>query len=253
MPPLPAALVVAHPGHELRLHRWLEVARPLVFVLTDGSGSGRSRIGSTLDILASTGCTAGSIMGALTDREIYRMMLDGDIDPVAEMTIEVAQSVIARGIRSVVADAFELYNPTHDLCSVMARLASERAGVMPYEYSVTAAPGGEGELLRLDDAAIARKLAAAHRYEGLREEVDGLVSRIGADALTRELLKPVDTALPLTSGGGKPFYETYGEQRVAEGHYKTVIRYETHFRPFVQKLTAAVQGAPAAAAHRAWR
>ena len=35
-----AALVVAHPGHELRVHGWLEVARPVVCVSTDGSGHG---------------------------------------------------------------------------------------------------------------------------------------------------------------------------------------------------------------------
>jgi hypothetical protein len=76
MLPSPAALVVAHPGHELRVHRWLEIARPLVFVITDGSGSGRSRIRSTTDLLA----TAGSIMGAFTDQEINRLMLNGDVD-----------------------------------------------------------------------------------------------------------------------------------------------------------------------------
>lgn len=72
MIPSPAGLIVAHPGHELRLYRWLEIARPLVFVMTDGSGSGRSRIASTIEILDSIGCAAGSVMGAFTDREIYR-------------------------------------------------------------------------------------------------------------------------------------------------------------------------------------
>ena len=28
-----AALIVAHPGHELRVHHWMELARPLVLVL----------------------------------------------------------------------------------------------------------------------------------------------------------------------------------------------------------------------------
>ena len=32
------ALVIGHPGHELLVHGWLEVARPIVFVFTDGSG-----------------------------------------------------------------------------------------------------------------------------------------------------------------------------------------------------------------------
>ncbi|HUE39393.1 MAG TPA: hypothetical protein VMR29_07805 [Candidatus Binatia bacterium] len=40
-----AARVVAHPGHELRVHHWMERVRPVVCVLTNGSGaSGCSRI-----------------------------------------------------------------------------------------------------------------------------------------------------------------------------------------------------------------
>ena len=58
----PAALVVAHPGHELRVHHWLERTAPVVCVLTDGSGAnGRSRIGSTLGLLRLAGADAGPI------------------------------------------------------------------------------------------------------------------------------------------------------------------------------------------------
>ena len=94
----PAALVIAHPGHELRLHHWLERARPRVFVLTDGSGSGRPRIQSTIEILEATGCTAGSIMAPFTDREICRMLLDGDVDLVLAMPLDLADGLIDHGI-----------------------------------------------------------------------------------------------------------------------------------------------------------
>src|SRR4051794_12943436 len=170
MTPSPAALVIAHPGHELRLHHWLETARPRVFVITDGSGSGRSRIQSTTAVLEATGCTAGSIMAAVTDHEIYRMLLDGEVDPVYGMTLDLAEGLVDHGIRAVVADACEWYNPTHDLCSVMARLAAERAAqstgrrIACYEYAVTDAASDEGETLELDDAALSRKTTAAHRY-----------------------------------------------------------------------------------------
>jgi hypothetical protein len=33
LPDSPAALVIGHPGHELRVHGWMEHARPQVFVL----------------------------------------------------------------------------------------------------------------------------------------------------------------------------------------------------------------------------
>ena len=32
-------LVIAHPGHELRLYGWIAQTKPLVCILTDGSGS----------------------------------------------------------------------------------------------------------------------------------------------------------------------------------------------------------------------
>src|SRR5947208_5047344 len=73
-----AALIVAHPGHELRLYHWLERARPLTFILTDGSGhTARSRVPSTSAALARAGARQGSIFGALADRELYQAVLAG--------------------------------------------------------------------------------------------------------------------------------------------------------------------------------
>ena len=41
------ALVVAHPGHELRVYGWLALRKPDVYILTDGSGhTGNSRLDS---------------------------------------------------------------------------------------------------------------------------------------------------------------------------------------------------------------
>ena len=55
-------LVVAHPGHELRVYGWMMQARPVVHVLTDGSGAdGESRIGSTTALRPDVGATRGSI------------------------------------------------------------------------------------------------------------------------------------------------------------------------------------------------
>jgi hypothetical protein len=131
----------------------------------------------------------------------------------------------------------------------MGRLAAERAGLATsrriacYEYAVTEAASDGGETLDLDDAALSRKTAAAHRYEALSLEVENLIARIGIDALRREVIRPVTTDLELMQPHSKPFYETHGESRVAAGQYSTVIRYEQHFRPFVAKLIAAVRNA----------
>ena len=67
----PALLVVGHPGHELMVHGWLEAARPLVMVLTDGSGhAGVSKYASTAALMARAGATPGPIFGRFTDVEI---------------------------------------------------------------------------------------------------------------------------------------------------------------------------------------
>jgi hypothetical protein len=63
-----AALVVAHPSHELRLHGWLEQARPYVCILTDGGGrAGEPRLARTTEVLFRAGARHGAIYGRLSD------------------------------------------------------------------------------------------------------------------------------------------------------------------------------------------
>src|SRR5437660_1178518 len=70
------ALFIAHPGHELLVHGWVELVKPSVFVLTDGSGrTNQSRLESTTAILNQTGAKRGRIYGRLTDRASYSAIL----------------------------------------------------------------------------------------------------------------------------------------------------------------------------------
>ncbi|HEX7190784.1 MAG TPA: hypothetical protein VF381_04340 [Thermoanaerobaculia bacterium] len=231
--PAPAALVVAHPGHELRLFHWLELDRPTVFVLTDGSGrSGRSRVQSTRAVLAAIGCAEGSVMGRFTDAEVYRAIMEGDVRGVAEVTCELRGALAS--FRTVVFDAMELYNPAHDLCHVMASLAASPS-IERYVYAVVDAPG-EGITLALDDTAFERKMAMAHRYEDLSTDIDELTSKIGTDALRHEVFyRPSPTAEK------KPYYEIRGEEQVRAGKYRSVLRYREHFVPFMNALAASQQ------------
>jgi hypothetical protein len=229
--PSPAALVVAHPGHELRLFHWLETDNPTVFVLTDGSGrSGRSRLESTRAVLAATGSAEGSVMGRFTDAEVYRAILGGDVRQLAGVTRELKRAL--SGFRTVVSDAMELYNPAHDLCHVMARLAAP-SDAGQFSYAVVEAPG-EGITLAIDDDAFARKMAMAHRYDDIATDIDELISRIGVEGLRREIFF---RATPV-SANAKPYYEIRGEEQVRAGKYETVLRYREHFLPFVAGLRA---------------
>src|SRR5207247_3368478 len=107
-----AALIIAHPGHELRVYGWLNRARPLVFVLTDGSGhTGRSRLNATTRILRELGSEPGGIYGRLTDAEIYSAIIERNLDLFVALTEELAEAFVMHETDYVVADALEGYNP----------------------------------------------------------------------------------------------------------------------------------------------
>jgi len=241
-------LLVAHPGHELRLHRWLELARPSLFVLTDGSGSaGTSRVPSTHAVLANVGARAGSMVAPFTDAQIYDAILRRDTTNVAAATLRLAEACV--DAEFVVTDSWEGYNPAHDVCRILGELATERASLLAgrtiplYEYPVVQpfeVSGDAGEIvIRLDEAAVERKIAAAYAYTELRSDVDEMLHIAGADQLRLEVLRPASP--PVTSG--KPFYETRGEQQVAAGRYDVVLRYRDHLAPFVEALVETVRSA----------
>src|SRR5438874_2689284 len=123
-----AALVIAHPGHELCVHGWLENARPRVFVLTDGSGrSGQSRLNSTSEILSAAGARCGSIFGRFSDLSIYTAILEGDFGVFEQLVIELADSFVRDEVEYVSGDATEGYNTIHDTCRIVINAAVELA------------------------------------------------------------------------------------------------------------------------------
>src|SRR5215467_15612703 len=74
------AVVVGHPGHELKVFGWIAEHRPQVHVITDGSGrQGVSRLPSTAKLLAGLSAEPGDIFGSASDAEIYRALLETDI------------------------------------------------------------------------------------------------------------------------------------------------------------------------------
>jgi hypothetical protein len=244
-----AALVIGHPGHELRVHHWLELARPLTFVLTDGSGrEHRSRLSSTAKILRVTGAKPAAIFGHWTDAEAYDILLTGNLDALIEVTQDLARAFLKNDIRAVAADAMEGFNPTHDLCRYLtnaAILIAEREAGFPianFDFPLVglpdSAPPGLREkcvCLKLDEHALARKRAAAENYPEMKPEVEAAISRFGLEVFAIELFRPVTSELAMALSD-EPYYETHGENRVKEGHYSQVIRYRQHVAPLMRAL-----------------
>jgi len=249
----PALLVVAHPGHELRVHGWLERARPEVWVLTDGGGrTGIGRLDSSRTVIERAGAGVGPVFGAFTDREAYRFLLLGEVEPVARLVERLADRLAAEESIYVVGDAFEGFNPIHDLCRVTVDLAAARAELLTgrridsFDFPLEAAPDTLGEIggdlrLLLDEAAVARKVAAARAYQEMAAEVDRALAGHGEVAFAVERLRPVDALRPLAARlHGPPLYERFGEDRVAAGTYREVLRFAEHFAPFVAGLAGAL-------------
>ncbi|HST53001.1 MAG TPA: hypothetical protein VLJ61_13400 [Pyrinomonadaceae bacterium] len=272
-----SAIVVAHPGHEVRIHGFVERERPRVFVLTDGSGRmGSSRIDATARYLEKFGARRGTVFGRFADSEVYRRVLARDFDTFVSLAEELAESFASEGTGKVVGDATEGYNSTHDITRLVTNAAVEmasrarRATIANYDFPVVRRPDHcpahlreRSVWLRLDDAALARKLAAAFEFfpELAAEVRDSMRGRgdqrvvehfdlgcdehaatdlSGLEMFRVECLRPVFRSEP-PSDGRVPFYELQGEMRVAAGVYERVIRYREHLRPLADALAESVE------------
>jgi hypothetical protein len=242
------SVVVAHPGHELMVHHFLERNRPLYFCLTDGSGGGaKSRVDSTSRLLRQVGGTAGGIYGRFSDREIYRLLLDRRVEVFAGLADELAKNLIDHGIECVAGDAMEGFNPSHDICRALidgaVAIVEARTGrvLQNYEFAVHTDPApiaGEATIrLKLDDAALERKIAAAMAYPEMQGEVRAALNKFGKQSFAVEYLRPATTSAMLgTFEITPPRYELLGEIRVSEGRYREIVRYREHLFPVFAAL-----------------
>jgi hypothetical protein len=247
--PTDAQLLIAHPGHELLLHGWIRRAKPVVHVLTDGSGhSSAPRLAMTAELLGNAGARPGAIFGRLSDREAYAMILEGNIPLLLSVMTDLAMELGKRRSKMVVCDAAEGYNPVHDLCRLIAGAAIDMANIdaRQYEYAVVNGPDSfdpiDDEVLRLElnDVAFAAKMNTAGRFATVLPDVEDLLSRHGAEAYQRETFRRVIDWTDL-GAGGSPAYERFGEKRVAADRYRRVIRKAEHIVPLRDALRASVE------------
>jgi hypothetical protein len=244
-----AALVIAHPGHELRVLNWLGLARPTVFILTDGSGHFQnSRLHRTTKILKSLGAGQGSIYGRLTDIEIYSAMLRGDIDLFVGLAAELAQTLLGDRTEYIVGDADEGYNPAHDVCRMLINAAVKKAfrmgvclenfeALMAYKSNDLVSGAMPGAIsIDSDQQAQALKLETAREYSELTPEVNRILAQEGPGALGFECLRPVSDDSGDFRAKEPPYYEVYGAKQVAAGRYQQVIRYRDHILPIAEGL-----------------
>src|SRR5688572_16300149 len=93
------ALVIGHPGHELRVLGWLRATKALVVVLTDGSGhGGNPRLALTKRLIEITDAEASPLYGVTSDLEIYRAILEQDMPFFIALAGRLAELLVQREI-----------------------------------------------------------------------------------------------------------------------------------------------------------
>lgn len=250
-------LMIAHPGHELRVYGWVSKVKPLVCVLTNGAGhTGKSRLDSTSRILASVGATSGNIYGGYADTEIYQAILAHDFSFFTDVVDDLVQLLISQEIEYIVGDASEGYNPGHDICRLLIDTAVEIVrqrtgnGITNIDFLLTGNPAQIPHevtqntiQLILDTATLQRKLEVSRSYAEMTSEVELAIENFGEESFRTESFRLVKFSEFLTSGNQQiPFYEQHGERQVTAGYYQHVIRYRQHMLPLIDALQQFVKG-----------
>jgi hypothetical protein len=250
------AFLAGHPGHELKVFGWIAEYKPRVYVITEGSGrQGIPRLSSTTRLLAKLGVEKDRVFGWISDRDLYRATLAGDTGLFLALLDRITESFIVNGVDLVVGDAMEGFNPTHDLCRALVdasveavsrktgrRIPNYRFCLTEWERSRREHHGPECSHFILDNQALYKKIEAAEKYAELKEEVHEAIAIRGKEYFRVECLKIVSEPFCQWDDSGTPEYEIRGEQRVAEGAYPAVIRFEQHVGPIAAAIRSYATG-----------
>lgn len=194
------ALCIAHPGHELRLHGFLEQACPFVFILTDGSHrTGHDMIMDSIRVIDKATkygkkITIGFLKSEaskkifklrnrnapegeqhLKDSQIYSEILN-QYTGILEFFIldTMVKNLIRYNIDYLVSDSSEGTNICHEIMSIMSDIAIKKVKkqtgkeIIKYDFTIDN-PYNEKLSddcihIKLDEAAVNRKLDSLVKY-----------------------------------------------------------------------------------------
>jgi hypothetical protein len=243
-------VIVCHPGHELRILSWMTANRPLVLILTDGSGSSEvSRLDLSAALVRNVGATIGPVFGRYTDRQLYSLILNRDFDAFIALAGEIAGILLEVDAEVVAGDMSEGFNSGHDVCRLLIQAAACRVArlrekpLLNYEFPLDRLAGDAAHRRpavafdMTEDAAIAKLDRARRDYPRLAHEIDRAVAAFGAKVAASEVLYEAPSAVETEWRGNEPpFYEAFGARRVAAGRYAETITHTAHIRPLAIAL-----------------
>jgi hypothetical protein len=244
------ALIIGHPGHELRAYTFVKKYKPDVFILTDGSGLNKaSRIHETIRILDSLGAKFQDSIRIFTDIELYNIILEQDLSEILLYKNSLKDIIIRNQYDIIVGDALEGFNPTHDICRYLINgivsdisVNNNLEEILNYDLVLDSAPNNisidnnvEGLSFQLSYEEFQMKVNAAMNYPELKYEVDTAIEKYGKEVFSWESFGRVSDLNQISNWDTlKPYYECFGEKRVGEGSYSRVITFENHIRPIAE-------------------
>lgn len=241
-----AAMVIGHPGHELRAFKYIKEFKPDVFILTDGSGSvNEPRLYQSIRLIEANGARYMESFPAIPDREMYRMILENQTEKILAIKARLKSFILEAGYDCIVGDALEGFNPTHDLCrylinGIITDIKEETGlSIRTYDFLLDEAPNNipqssnhQGISLELSPAEFDEKLEAANNYPELKYEVEYAINRFGREAFYWESFRKVNDLSEIRNWKGEePYYETFGRKRIEEGLYSDLITFDHHLKP----------------------
>jgi hypothetical protein len=249
-----AALIIGHPGHELRAFAFIKRYKPDVYILTDGSGSKNdSRLNQSIKVLDNIGAKFQDSLRVFKDKELYSLISGQNSSDIIDYKNSLKQLIVEKDYDMIIGDALEGFNPTHDICRyIINSIALETStldfskNILNYDFLLDSAPNILSEennvgglSIRLSDEEFQMKFNAAMGYPELKFEVEYALEKFGKEAFSYECFRKVSNPDVISNWNtAKPYYEEFGEKRVAEGAYSNLITFEKHLKPIAKQLLA---------------
>lgn len=245
------AVILGHPAHVLRIYRFIEIYKPIIYIITDGSGSkGESKLDHVTRIIEDCGASTSRLTCRFTDAEMYRVIRDAVTETLHGLVEELSEDLGKNDVAVVAGDAIEGFNPIHDLCRYLINAAvkihSSRKNrtVGNFDLLLDGPPdqgsNGDGSIrIKLSAEDFARKMQAINAYPGIEPDIQKAMRLYGENAFQNESLRPVRTPDQLSGWDTDvPFYESYGAKMVESGVYSEVITFEKHLLPLAKYLSS---------------
>lgn len=241
------ALIMAHPGHELRVFKFLSEYKPRVYLMTDGSGSKQaSRVDSTLKILQASGATVAIDIAHVPDKQIYQELMTLSVERHVHWMISVLNELKLHQIDFIIGDACEGFSPTHDLCRYSINMiASEINNSWPiknYDFlldSILYNDNQDDISLVLNVGEFDAKQTAAYDYQELGLELNNAIQKYGNEPFKKEIIRKVVNDEPKIKWNSTyPYYEQFGREQIAKGLYRELITFNDHVLPFTEAAEA---------------